>query len=81
VFTARLDRDVGTRQLRASRDALDAVHEELRRLRRQEARAGRSDYSTTQLYIDLAGETFREEADRLEDRLFAGAGKGLGKSD
>lgn len=34
------------------------------------ARAGHSDFSTTQLYIDLAGETFREEADRLEERLF-----------
>jgi hypothetical protein len=26
-----------------------------------QARAGHSDYSTTQLHIDLAGETFREE--------------------
>jgi integrase len=34
-----------------------------------QARAGHSDYSTTQLYIDLAGETFREEAERLEERL------------
>ncbi|MDF2753260.1 MAG: Phage integrase family [Gaiellaceae bacterium] len=34
-----------------------------------QARAGHSDYSTTQLYIDLAGETFREEAERLEKRL------------
>jgi integrase len=34
-----------------------------------QARAGHSDYSTTQLYIDLAGETFREEAERLERRL------------
>jgi integrase len=34
-----------------------------------QARAGHSDYSTTQLYIDLAGETFREEAERLEQRL------------
>jgi integrase len=28
------------------------------------SRAGHSDFKTTQLYIDLAGETFREEADR-----------------
>jgi integrase len=35
------------------------------------ARAGHSDFATTQLYIDLAGETFREEADRLEERVFA----------
>jgi hypothetical protein len=34
------------------------------------ARAGHGDFSTTQLYIDLAGETFREEADRLEARVF-----------
>jgi integrase len=33
-----------------------------------QARAGHSDYSTTQLYIDLAGETFRGEAERLEQR-------------
>jgi hypothetical protein len=26
----------------------------------------------TQVYIDLAGETFREEAERLEERIFAG---------
>jgi integrase len=34
------------------------------------ARAGHSDFKTTQLYIDLAGETFREEAARLDERLF-----------
>jgi integrase len=34
-------------------------------------RAGHSDYSTTRLYIHLAGEAFREEADRLEERVFA----------
>jgi hypothetical protein len=34
------------------------------------ARAGRSDFKTTQGYIDLAGETFREEAELLEERLF-----------
>jgi integrase len=33
------------------------------------ARAGHSDFKTTQLYIDLAGETFREEAALLERRL------------
>ncbi len=32
-------------------------------------RAGHSDFKTTQGYIDLAGETFREEAERLERRL------------
>jgi site-specific recombinase XerD len=46
-----------------------------------QARAGHADFATTSIYIDLAGETFREEADRLEDRLFAGAGKSSGKSD
>ena len=34
------------------------------------ARAGHSDFSTTQLYIDLSGEAFRDEAQRLEDRLW-----------
>jgi hypothetical protein len=34
------------------------------------ARAGHSDFKTTQGYIGLAGETFREEADRLEHRLW-----------
>ncbi len=34
------------------------------------ARAGHSDFKTTQGYIDLAGETFRKEADRLEHRLW-----------
>ena len=33
------------------------------------ARAGHSDFKTTQLYIDLAGVTFREEAVRQEERL------------
>ena len=36
------------------------------------ARAGHSDFKTTQVYIDLAGETFREEAERLEERIFTG---------
>jgi hypothetical protein len=35
------------------------------------ARAGHSDFKTTQGYIDLAGETFRAEASRLEERLWA----------
>jgi integrase len=34
------------------------------------ARAGHADFKTTQAYIDLAGETFREEAERLGRRLF-----------
>ncbi len=34
------------------------------------ARAGHSDFKTTQVYIDLAGETFRAEAERLERRLW-----------
>ena len=36
------------------------------------ARAGHSDFKTTQGYIDLAGELFREDAERLEQRLWAG---------
>ena len=39
------------------------------------ARAGHSDFKTTQLYIDLAGETFREEAERLDERLFGPVGQ------
>jgi hypothetical protein len=34
------------------------------------ALAGHSDFATTQGYIDLAGEVFRQEAERLEERLF-----------
>jgi integrase len=34
------------------------------------ARAGHSDFATTQLYIDLAGERFRDESELLERRLF-----------
>ncbi len=37
-------------------------------------RAGHSAYSTTRRYIDLAGERFRSEADRLEDRLWGATG-------
>ena len=40
------------------------------------ARAGHSDFATTQGYIDLAGETFRAEAELLEQRLF---GQNLGQ--
>ena len=38
------------------------------------ARAGHSDFATTQLYIDLSGEAFREEAERLEKRLWGESG-------
>jgi hypothetical protein len=38
------------------------------------ASAGHSDFKTTQDYIDLAGETFCEEADRLEQRLWGVSG-------
>ena len=41
------------------------------------ARAGHSDFKTTQGYIDLAGETFRAEAELVEQRLF-GASVGRG---
>jgi integrase len=34
-----------------------------------QAQAGHADFSTTQLYIDLAGVSFREEAQAAEDRL------------
>jgi len=37
-------------------------------------RVGRSDFKTTQGYIDLAGEMFRAGVDRLERRLFGGSG-------
>ena len=33
-------------------------------------RAGHSSYATTRRYVDLAGERFRGEADRLEQRLW-----------
>jgi integrase len=33
------------------------------------SRAGHSDCATTRRYVDLAGERFREEGDRLERRL------------
>lgn len=34
------------------------------------SRAGHSSYATTRRYVDLAGERFREEAERLERRLW-----------
>jgi hypothetical protein len=34
------------------------------------ARAGHSDFKTTQGYIDLAGETFRQEAELADERMF-----------
>jgi integrase len=37
------------------------------------ARAGHSDFATTQGYIDLAGETFREEAELAEERMVGAA--------
>ena len=37
------------------------------------ARAGHSDFKTTQSYIDLAGEQFRDEARRAEERLLGAA--------
>ena len=39
------------------------------------ARAGHADFGTTKRYIDLAGETFRDEADRLEERLWGKSGR------
>jgi integrase len=42
------------------------------------ARAGHSDFATTQLYIDLAGETFRDEAELLDARLEAAFGQNSG---
>jgi site-specific recombinase XerD len=38
------------------------------------SRAGHSSYSTTRRYVDLAGERFRDEAERLERRLWGGSG-------
>jgi hypothetical protein len=35
-------------------------------------RSGHSSYATTRRYVDLAGERFRGEADRLEQRLWGG---------
>lgn len=44
------------------------------------ARAGHSDFKTTQLYIDLAGETFREEAERAAARKFGSVGQKSGQT-
>ncbi|HMJ00107.1 MAG TPA: site-specific integrase [Gaiellaceae bacterium] len=44
------------------------------------ARAGHADLATTQLYIDLAGESFREEAEKLGARVFADVGTSSGTS-
>jgi integrase len=43
-------------------------------------RAGHSDFKTTQAYIDLAGETFRPEAEMLEQRLWGPVQKSGTKS-
>ena len=42
------------------------------------SRAGHSSYTTTRRYIDLAGERFRDEADRLDRRLW-GSVEGSGR--
>jgi integrase len=39
------------------------------------ARAGHSDFKTTQGYIDLAGERFREEAELVDERVFGSVGQ------
>lgn len=63
---------------------LDFAHPQLLRIGRRAsvprfeptklmALVGHSDFATTQGYIDLAGEVFREEAGRLEERLFGTA--------
>jgi len=38
------------------------------------ARAGHSDYAAACRFVDLAGERFRAEADRLEERLWGSSG-------
>ena len=43
-------------------------------------RAGHSDFKTTQGYIDLAGETFREEAELADERMFGALGQKSGKN-
>jgi integrase len=45
------------------------------------ARAGHADLGTTQLYIDLAGEAFREEAEKAGARVFADVGTTSGTTD
>jgi integrase len=44
------------------------------------ARAGHSDFKTTQGYIDLAGETFREEAELADERMFGAVGQKSGQT-
>jgi hypothetical protein len=39
-----------------------------------QARAGHADFSTTQLYTDLAGVAFCEEAEQAEARVFSDLG-------
>ncbi len=41
-------------------------------------RAGQAAFGTTQIYINLAGETFPEAAELLEDRMLAGVGQNSG---
>jgi integrase len=45
------------------------------------SRSGHSSYSTTRSCIELAGESFRDEADLLEDRLWGGSGTKNGYHD
>jgi hypothetical protein len=42
--------------------------------------AGHSDFKTTQGYIDLAGETFRVEAELADERLFGAVGQKSGQA-
>jgi integrase len=44
------------------------------------ARAGHTDLRTTQIYIDLSGEAFREEAEQAAQRIFAAVGHNSGHS-
>jgi integrase len=44
------------------------------------ARAGHSDFKTTQGYIDLAGETFREEAELADARMFGAVDQKSGQT-
>jgi hypothetical protein len=40
---------------------------------------GHSDFKTTQGYIDLAGETFREEVALADERMFGAIGQNSGQ--
>ena len=44
------------------------------------ARAGHSDFKKTQGYIDLAGETFREEAELADARMFGAVDQKSGQN-